>query len=233
MDKYGILVCDDDRDIVRAIKLILEKEEFTVHEAYDGEQALDALLTHDVHLVLIDVMMPKMDGMTAVMKIREKKNIPVIFISAKSEPSDKILGLSIGADDYITKPFDGGELAARVRAQIRRYTSLGSAHSQNDGKILVCGGIRFDTDTMNVTVNGDPVRLTATELKILQFFMENQGVVMSAKRIYDRVWGETAYNCENTVMVHISRIREKIEIDPKKPEYLKVVWGVGYKLEKH
>lgn len=233
MDKYGILVCDDDRDIVRAVKLILEKEEFTVYDAYDGEQALDALLAHDVHLVLIDVMMPKMDGMTAVMKIREKKNIPVIFISAKSEPSDKILGLSVGADDYITKPFDGGELAARVRAQIRRYTSLGSAITQNEGKTLVCGGIRFDTETMNVSVNGEPVRFTATELKILQFFMENQGVVMSAERIYDRVWGETAYNCENTVMVHIRRIREKIEIDPKKPEYLKVVWGVGYKLEKH
>lgn len=232
MDKYGILVCDDDRDIVRAIKLMLEKEEFTVYEAYDGEQALDALLSHNVSLVLIDIMMPKMDGMTAVMKIREKKNVPVIFISAKSEPSDKVLGLSVGADDYITKPFDGAELIARVRAQLRRYMTLGSAEGA-DGNKLVCGGIVFDTETVNVTVNGESVHLTATELKILQLFMENQGVVMSAERIYDRVWGEEPYNCENTVMVHIRRIREKIEIDPKKPEYLKVVWGVGYKLEKH
>ena len=233
MDKYGILVCDDDRDIVRAIKLMLEKEEFRVCEAYDGEQALHALLTRDISLVLIDVMMPKMDGMTAVMKIREKKNIPVIFISAKSEPSDKVLGLSVGADDYITKPFDGGELIARVRAQLRRYMTLGSVTGGADGSKLVCGGIVFDADTMSVTVNGEPVKMTATELKILQLFMENQGVVMSAERIYDRVWGEEPYNCENTVMVHIRRIREKIEIDPKKPEYLKVVWGVGYKLEKH
>ncbi len=233
MEKFAILVCDDDKDIVRAIKLILEKEEFTVYEAYDGEQALDVLTSEKIRLVLIDVMMPKMNGMTAVTKIREKNNIPVIFLSAKSEASDKILGLSVGADDYITKPFDSGELIARVRSQLRRYTTLGSAVDMNSGKTLVCGGIVMDTDTMTVTVNGDPVKLTATELKIIQLFMENQGVVMSSERIYDRVWGEAPYNCENTVMVHIRRIREKIEIDPKKPEYLKVVWGVGYKLEKH
>ncbi|MBQ1846558.1 MAG: response regulator transcription factor [Clostridia bacterium] len=233
MEKFAILVCDDDKDIVRAIKLILEKEEFTVYEAYDGEQALDVLTSEKIRLVLIDVMMPKMNGMTAVTKIREKNNIPGIFLSAKSETSDKILGLSVGADDYITKPFDSGELIARVRSQLRRYTTLGSAVDMNSGKTLVCGGIVMDTDTMTVTVNGDPVKLTATELKIIQLFMENQGVVMSSERIYDRVWGEAPYNCENTVMVHIRRIREKIEIDPKKPEYLKVVWGVGYKLEKH
>lgn len=231
MGKYKILVVDDDREIVKSLGKLLELEDYEVHKAYDGVEALDILLREQIHLILMDVMMPKLNGLSAVMKIREKNNIPIIMLSAKTEDSDKVLGLSMGADDYVTKPYNTAELMARIKSQLRRYFSLGSAaKSQED--IIVNGGLVLNKHTKSLQVDGEDVHLTATEYKIVELLMSNMGYVFSAEEIYDKVWQERAYGIENTVMVHIRRIREKIEITPKNPKYLKVVWGIGYKIEK-
>ncbi|MCI8869285.1 MAG: response regulator transcription factor [Lawsonibacter sp.] len=228
----AILVVDDDREIVGAIALALEKEGYCVLRAYDGMQALDLALTPGLRLILMDVMMPRLDGLSAVLRIREKRNLPIIVLSAKSEESDKILGLSMGADDYVTKPFSTQELVARVRSQLRRYTSLGDVNAQRTD-LLVNGRLSFDPAGRVLTADGETVKLTATETGIVELLMSYPGRVFPAEEIYRRVWGEEAYSSENTVMVHIRRIREKIELNPKEPDYLKVVWGIGYKMEKH
>lgn len=226
-----ILAVDDDHDIVNAISALLEREGYTVLKAYNGLEAVDILMQKTVHLILIDIMMPKMDGLSAMMKIRTMKNIPIIMLSAKSEDSDKILGLSMGADDYITKPYNPMELVARVQSNLRRYLSLGSADSVKKS-VLRIGGLSLDRDERQIYVDGEPVRLTATEYKITEFLMENAGRTFSAEEIYSKVWNEDSYSVENTVMVHIRHIREKIEINPAEPRYLKVVWGIGYKIVK-
>lgn len=229
MDK--ILVCDDDRQIVEAIEIYLKQEGFEVLKAYDGRQAMELLAEEtDIRLIVMDVMMPKLDGVHATMKIRETCGIPIIILSAKSEDADKILGLNIGADDYVTKPFNPLELVARVKSQIRRYTSLGSL--QMDSGQYVTGGLVVDDLKKRVTVDGEEVRLTPIEYNILLLFMKNLEQVFSSVQIYEAIWGERAMGYENTVAVHIRHIREKIEINPKEPEYLKVVWGVGYKMER-
>lgn len=231
MEKERILVVDDDKDIVATLKIQLEKEGFPVLCAYDGEEALDILSRETIHLILLDVMMPKLDGFSAIMKIREKRNIPILVMSAKSEDSDKILGLSIGADDYITKPFNYKEVIARVRSQLRRYMKLGGVYSEADE--IKIGRLTYHFAAHALTVDDEPVKLTSTETKIIELLMRHPGHIFSADEIYSIVWGEpVAYNGENTVMVHIRRIREKIEINPSEPEYLKVVWGIGYKFEK-
>ena len=232
MDSYHILLVDDDREIVKSLGKLLELEGYKVYKAYDGMEALDRLMTEEIHLILLDVMMPKLNGLSALMKIREKNNIPIIILSAKTEESDKVLGLSMGADDYVTKPYNTQELMARVKSQLRRYFALGAARVQEDEKQLRNGGLILDRNTKELTVDGQPVRLTATEYKILELLMSHPGYVFSAEEIYTQVWQEQAYGVENTVMVHIRRIREKIEITPKNPKYLKVVWGIGYKIEK-
>lgn len=231
MEKERILVVDDDVDIVQTTKIQLAKEGYEVMCAYDGVEALDVLTRETVHLLIIDVMMPKMDGFSAIMKIREKKNIPIIIMSAKSEDSDKILGLSIGADDYITKPFNAKELVARVKSQLRRYLKLGGMYADKEESRI--GRLCYDFTAHTLTVDDEPVKLTGTETKIMELLMRHPGHIFPAEEIYSRVWGEPiAYNGESTVMVHIRRIREKIEINPSEPEYLKVVWGIGYKIEK-
>ncbi len=227
-----VLVVDDDRDIVKAISILLEGDGYEVLKAYDGLQALDILSIREVRLVLIDVMMPKLDGLSAVMRIREKQNIPIIVLSAKSEDSDKVLGLSMGADDYVAKPYNPQELKARVKSHLRRYTSLGDIHTQNRSDEMKKGRLLYRADEKVLYADGEPVKLTATETKIVELFMRNLGRVFPAEEIYRRVWGEEAFSSENTVMVHIRRIREKMELNPKEPEYLKVVWGIGYKMEK-
>ena len=231
METYNILVVDDDREIVRSLSRLLELEGYRVYKAYHGVEALDILMSEQIHLILLDVMMPKLNGLSALMKIREKNNIPVIMLSAKTEESDKVLGLSMGADDYVTKPYNTAELMARVKSQLRRYFSLGAAIS-GGSDMLKNGGLVLNKNTKELTVDGEPVRLTATEYKIMELLMSHPGYVFSAEEIYTRVWQEEAYSVENTVMVHIRRIREKIEITPKNPKYLKVVWGIGYKIEK-
>jgi DNA-binding response OmpR family regulator len=232
MDSAKILVADDDREIAGAIEKLLAREGYEVIKAYNGMEALDVLVSNQVQLIILDIMMPKLDGLSTMMKIRVSKNIPIILLSAKSEDSDKILGLSMGADDYVTKPFNPQELVARVRSQLRRYLQLGDKDSANSAGKLVVGGLCLDAEKAELTVDGELVKLTAKEFKILEFLMRNAGCVYSAEQIYERVWQETAYSVENTVMVHIRRIREKIEINPKEPKYLKVVWGIGYKIEK-
>jgi DNA-binding response OmpR family regulator len=232
IEKPTILVVDDDREIVRAIAKLLELEDFQVLKAYNGLEAMDVLMTQNVQLMILDVMMPKMDGLSATMKIRESKNIPIIILSAKTEDSDKIIGLSMGADDYVTKPFNPSELVARVKSQLRRYLRLGDMQSVQEEKRIEIGGLSLDIDAKQVFVDGEQVKMTATEFKILELLMRNAGRVFSAEEIYRLVWNEEAYSVENTVMVHIRHIREKIEIDPKMPKYLKVVWGIGYKIEK-
>ncbi len=232
MEPSSILVVDDDREIVAAITKHMEAEGYTVFQAYDGLQALELMMRETIHLVLLDIMMPNLDGLSATMKIREKKNIPIILLSAKSEDSDKVLGLTMGADDYITKPFSPAELVARVRSQLRRYMQLGDFSGRRDTEQIVVGGLMLDLGAKLLYVDGEPIKLTATEYKILKLLMENPGRVFAAEEIYERVWEEDAYSVENTVMVHIRRIREKIEINPREPEYLKVVWGIGYKMEK-
>ena len=229
-----ILVVDDDPEIVGAIAITLEREGYRCLRAYDGLQALDLCLDPAVRLILIDVMMPRLDGLSALMRIREKRNLPVIVLSAKSEDSDKILGLSMGADDYVTKPFNPQELLARVKSQLRRYTQLGDVHAQERAGVLVNGRLTYDPESRQLTADGEEVRLTATETRIVELLMRHPGRVFPAEEIYRRVWGEeTAYACENTVMVHIRRIREKVELNPKEPDYIKVVWGIGYKMERH
>jgi len=232
MEKQRVLVVDDDREIVNAIAINLQNEGYEALKAYDGLQALDIISSQDVHLIILDVMMPKLDGLSAMLKIRDKKNIPIIILSAKSEDSDKILGLSLGADDYVTKPFNTLELMARVKSQLRRYLTLGDVNVKSRANVLQTGGLCFDVENRTLTVDGEPVRLTATETKIVELLMRHPGRIFSAEEIYERVWEEPAYRVENTVMVHIRRIREKIEINPKEPKYLKVVWGLGYKIEK-
>lgn len=227
-----VLVVDDDREIVKAIAILLEKEGYQVLKAYDGLQALDMLMSHQVQLILLDVMMPRLDGLSTLMRIREKRNLPVIVLSAKSEDSDKILGLSMGADDYVTKPYNPQELAARVKSHLRRYTSLGGIHEQKQDGRIENGRLCYVGKERTLYVDGEPVKLTATELKIVELFMHNLGRVFPAEEIYRRVWEEDAFAPENTVMVHIRRIREKIELNSKEPEYVKVVWGIGYKMEK-
>ena len=227
-----ILVVDDDREIVKAIAILLEKEGYVVLRAYDGLEALDMLASNQVQLLIMDVMMPRLDGLSAVMKIREKRNLPSIVLSAKSEDSDKVLGLSMGADDYVTKPYNPQELAARVKSHLRRYTRLGDIHASEQTEELTNGRLCFRTNERVLYADGEPVKLTATETKIMELLMRNLGRVFPAEEIYRRVWGEEAYAPENTVMVHIRRIHEKIELNPKEPEYLKVVWGIGYKMEK-
>ncbi len=233
MNHAKILVVDDDKEIADAIKKLLTFEGYDVIKAYNGMEALDALVTNDIQLILLDVMMPKLDGLSTTMKIRESKNIPIIILSAKSEDSDKILGLSMGADDYVTKPFNPQELVARVKSQLRRYMFLGDMGNIKKSSQIVVGGLSLDTETKEFKVDGELVKLTPTEFKIMEFLISNAGIVFSAEKIYEKVWQEEAYSAENTVMVHISRIREKIEINPKEPKYLKVVWGIGYKIEKH
>ena len=231
--KETVLVVDDDREIVGAIALALEKEGYRVLRAYDGMEALDHALDPELRLILMDVMMPRLDGLSAVLRIRERRNLPIIVLSAKSEESDKVLGLSMGADDYVTKPFSTQELVARVRSQLRRYTRLGDVNASARERRIVNGRLSYDPDSRVLTADGDEVKLTATELGILDLLMCNLGRVFPAEEIYRRVWGEEAYASENTVMVHIRRIREKIELNPREPDYLKVVWGIGYKMEKH
>jgi len=228
-----ILVVDDDPEIVGAIAIVLEREGYTVRRAYNGLEALDLALDPAVRLILIDVMMPKLDGLSALLRIREKRNLPIIVLSAKSEDTDKILGLSMGADDYVTKPYNPQELAARVRSQLRRYTMLGDVHAEERGSVITNGRLQYDPERRELRADGDVVKLTATETKIVDLLMRNPGRVFPAEEIYRRVWNEDAYACENTVMVHIRRIREKVELNPKEPDYIKVVWGIGYKMERH
>ena len=232
MEKPTVLVVDDDREIARAIGKLLELEDCKVIKAYNGMEALDIVSTQSIQLIILDIMMPKLDGLSATMRIRQSKNIPIIILSAKTEESDKILGLSMGADDYITKPYSPAELVARVKSQLRRYMQLGAIDGSTNKKQIVIGSLCFDSDAMQVLVDGEPVKLTATELKIVELLMRNAGRVFSAEEIYRRVWEEDGFAVENTVMVHIRHIREKIEINPKEPKYLKVVWGIGYKIEK-
>ncbi|MCM0647909.1 response regulator transcription factor [Clostridium swellfunianum] len=230
MGKYNVLVVDDEDEIRDAIEIYLKNEDISVLKAKDGIDALMLLEENDVHLILMDIMMPRMDGIKATFKIREKKNLPIIILSAKSEDTDKILGLNVGADDYITKPFNPMELVARVKSQLRRYMNLGNFKTNNNE--LSVNGLVLNQETKLVSVDGDEVRLTPIEYKILELLLINKGRVFSIEEIYERVWREPCYNAENTVAVHIRRIREKIEINPKEPKYLKVVWGIGYKIEK-
>ena len=228
-----ILVCDDDKEIVEAIEIYLGQEGHQILRAYDGEEALKILEAEkDVELLIIDVMMPKLDGIRATLKVREANNIPIIILSAKSEDADKILGLNVGADDYVTKPFNPLELIARVKSQLRRYTQLGSTSGNEREEVYTTGGLVINDDLKEVTVDGEQVRLTPIEYNILLFLVKNQGKVFSIDQIYENIWNEDAIGVDNTVAVHIRHIREKIEINPKEPRYLKVVWGVGYKIEK-
>ena len=228
----NILVCDDDKEIVEAIEIYLQQEGYNILKAYDGEQALAMLKENEVHLLIIDVMMPKLDGIRATLKIREESSIPIIILSAKSEDSDKILGLNIGADDYITKPFNPLELVARVKSQLRRYTKLGNA-AETSQAVYTVGGLMINDDLKEVTVDGEVVKLTPIEYNILLLLVKNQGKVFSIDQIYENIWNEDAIGADNTVAVHIRHIREKIGINPKEPRYLKVVWGVGYKVEEN
>ena len=228
----NILVCDDDKEIVEAIEIYLQQEGYEVFRAYDGEDALKILKEEEIHLLIIDVMMPKLDGIRATLKIREESSIPIIILSAKSEDTDKILGLNVGADDYITKPFNPLELVARVKSQLRRYTKLGNA-AENGQAVYQVGGLAINDELKEVTVDGEVVKLTPIEYNILLLLVKNQGKVFSINQIYENIWNEDAIGADNTVAVHIRHIREKIEINPKEPRYLKVVWGVGYKVDKN
>lgn len=225
-----ILVCDDDQEIRKAIKIYLEHEGYQILEASHGLAALEVLEKQEIHLIIMDVMMPQMDGLRATIKIREDKNIPLIMLSAKSEDTDKIMGLNMGADDYITKPFNPLELIARVKSQLRRYTALGSLETKSN--VYKTGGLEIDDEGKRITVDGEEVKLTPVQYKILKLLTANAGKVFSIDEIYEKVWRETAFCADNTVAVHIRKIREKIEINPKEPKYLKVVWGIGYKVEK-
>ena len=226
----NILVCDDDREIADAIEIYLKNEGYQVFKTYNGVEAIQAVEENQIHLIIMDIMMPQMDGLRATIKIREGKNIPVIMLSAKSEDTDKILGLNMGADDYVTKPFNPLELLARVKSQLRRYTTLGSMETKSG--VHKTGGLVVDDESKTVTVDGEEVRLTPVQYKILRLLTANAGRVFSIDEIYEKVWQEAAFSPENTVAVHIRKIREKIEINPKEPKYLKVVWGIGYKVEK-
>lgn len=227
---YNVLVCDDDKAIVRSIEIYLKADGYNVICAYDGREALEKMRENTVHCIIMDIMMPKMDGISATLEIRQKSNVPLIFLSAKSEDTDKITGLTFGGDDYVTKPFNPLELCARVKSQIRRYVSLGSMEEK--ATVITTGGLSIDTEARRVTLDGEEVRVTATEYKILEYLMVNMGKTLSSNQIYENVWNENAFSTEKTVTVHIRRIREKIEFDTKNPKYIKVVWGIGYKIEK-
>lgn len=226
----NILVCDDDQAIVDAIGIYLENEGYQVFKAFNGKEAIDIIEEKIIHLIIMDIMMPQMDGITTTMKIRKEHSIPLIMLSAKSEDYDKILGLNIGADDYITKPFNPLELIARVKSQLRRYTTLGGLETKSH--IFQTGGLVIDDESKTISIDGDEVHLTPVQYKILKLLTTNAGRVFSIEEIYEKVWNEAAFHPENTVAVHIRKIREKIEINPKEPKYLKVVWGIGYKVEK-
>lgn len=228
---YNILVCDDERDIVSALQIYLESDGYKVYTAYNGIEAIEQFEKNEIHLILMDIMMPQMDGITAMVRLRENSNVPVILLSAKSEDTDKVLGLNVGADDYITKPFNPVEMLARVRSQIRRYTKLGGNIVNVDDSVISIGGICLNDASKTVTVDGDMVSLTPTEYEILKLLMENKGRVMSQKEIYESVRNEVAFGAENTIAVHIRHLREKIEINPSEPRYVKVVWAHGYKFE--
>ncbi len=230
MNQYCVLVVDDEEEIRDAIEIYLKNEGITVMKAKDGLEALEKLHQHEVHLIVLDVMMPRFDGIATTFKIREDKNIPILMLSAKSEDTDKILGLQVGADDYVTKPFNPLELIARVKSLLRRYVSLGTYGGSE--KVIELHGLTLNETAKEFSVQGEPVKLTPIEFKIVELLMKNPGRVFSIHEIYERVWQEPGYNAENTVAVHIRKIREKIEIDPKNPKYLKVVWGIGYKMEK-
>lgn len=225
---YNILVCDDEKDIVSALNIYLTLDGYKVYEAFNGKEAVQTIRSEEIHLVLMDIMMPEMDGITAMLKIRELSNVPVILLTAKSEDTDKIMGLTVGADDYITKPFHPVELQARVKSQLRRYMQLGGGDIHKD--ILCIGGIELDNRTKEVTLDGEKVTLTRTEYDILKLLMEHPGQVFSPNQIYEQVWNDHPYGTENTVAVHIRHLREKIEYNPAEPRYLKVVWGRGYKI---
>ena len=228
----NILVCDDEKEIVDAIEIYLLPEGYQIFKAYDGIQALEIMKKEEIHLLLLDIMMPRMDGIRATLKIREQYNVPIIILSAKSEDADKVVGLNVGADDYITKPFSSMELIARVKSQLRRYTKLGTMRAEPEHAVYQSGGLMIDDDEKRVTVDGEEIeKLTPIQYNILLFLLKNKGRVFSISQIYENVWKEEAVNAENTVAVHIRHIREKIEINPKSPRYLKVVWGVGYKVE--
>ena len=229
---FNILVCDDDKEIVDAIDIYLSQEGYHILKAYDGLQAIEIMKKEEVHLILLDIMMPNLDGIRATRKIRETSSVPIIMLSAKSEDVDKILGLNIGADDYITKPFNPLELIARVKSQLRRYTQLGNLATEEKEAVYVCGGLVVNDDLKTVTVDGEPVKLNPIEYNILVLLIKNQGKVFSIEQIYENIWNEEAIGADNTVAVHIRHIREKIEINPREPRYLKVVWGIGYKIEK-
>lgn len=225
---YNVMICDDEKDIVSALKIYLSSDGYQIYEAYNGREAIEIMRHNEIHLILMDIMMPEMDGIQAMSKIRENSNVPVIFLTAKSEDNDKILGLLVGADDYITKPFNPVEVQARVKSQLRRYMQLGGGNQS--GKTYVIGGIEMDDSAKEVALDGNPVPLTPTEYDILKLFMEHPGQVYSPKEIYRKVWEDDPYGSENTVAVHIRHLREKLEYDPSEPRYLKVVWGQGYKI---
>lgn len=227
---YNVLVCDDDSAILESIEIYLKSEGYNVITAVDGVDAIEKVKNNEIHCMILDIMMPKMDGLKATIRIREKYNFPIILLSAKSEDTDKITGLGFGADDYVTKPFNPLELVARVKSQIRRYSTLGSM--QKSENMLITGGLTLNSDSKEVLIDGEPVKLTAREYSILEYLMQNMGRVLSSTQIYEAVWNEPAFHTEKTVTVHIRNIREKIEINPKDPKYLKVVWGLGYKVEK-
>ena len=226
---YNILICDDDRDIVNALKIYLRDPSYALFDASNGLEALEVMAKEDIHLVLMDIMMPCLDGISAMVKIRETSNVPVILLTAKSEDSDKILGLNVGADDYVTKPFNPAEVSARVRSQLRRYLQLGGGRSGPE--VITVGAIELDDSQKSVTVDGESVSLTPTEYEILKFLMTNRDRVFSPKEIYKRIWQEEPLSADNTVAVHIRHIREKIEIDPANPRYLRAVWGHGYMIQ--
>ena len=228
---YNILVVDDDREIVGAIEIYLKKEGYNMIKAYNGNEALEKVKENEIHLIILDIMMPEKDGLETLEELRKDKSIPVILLSAKSEDYDKIGGLNQGADDYITKPFNPLELIARVNSQIRRYVSLGAMEKKDNKQIYRTGELILDDETKKVTVDGKEVKLTATEFNILKFLLKNKGKVYSIPQIYENVWNEESYGAENIIAVHIRHIREKIEINPKEPRYLKVIWGIGYKIE--
>lgn len=228
---YNILICDDERDIVSALKIYLSGEDYNLFEAYDGREALEIVRGNDIHLILMDIMMPQLDGIAATAKLREESNVPIIMLTAKSESGDKVLGLNVGADDYITKPFDPAEVVARVRSQLRRYTKLGAAPEPEKAGRWSVGPITLDEEAKAVTVDGEAVALTPIEFNILRLLIKHPGRIYSSTQIYELVWNESALGAENAVSVHIRHLRQKIELDPSEPRYLKVVWGLGYKME--
>ena len=232
MEINHVLIVEDDKEIREGVQIYLQSQGYKVFQAADGIEGLEVLEKEEIHLAIVDVMMPGLDGIRTTLKVRENSSIPIIILSAKSEDADKILGLNIGADDYITKPFNPLELVARVKSQMRRYTQLGNLNQQADGQIYKCGGLQINDDNKEVTVDGDAIKLTPIEYNILLLLVKNAGKVFSIDEIYEQIWNEEAIGADNTVAVHIRHIREKIEINPREPKYLKVVWGVGYKIEK-